>query len=634
MRSLRTKIGATYLLLVAVTVGVATFAAQSFTILSEDLRRLLDEDYRTVASAEGMAKALERQEGARIAWGTGDLDAALADFDEQGDQFRAWFNEADAVRSGEGLLDSIETTHDRYEAAAGRLYGALAAAETTRARPFERETAALAGGLRTLTFRVLDRTWAHMGAARARANADAERRSGLVLATALGALGLSLLLAGYLARTILGPIERLTDSVVALRQGRFRQTVPVRSNDELAELGREFNRMTERLAAFEAMGVQQLVAEKRKSETLVATMPSPVVVTGEDGRVLLLNEAARDLLGAPEGAWLDRPLGEVVPDATLRRVLAAPVPAPPEASGDGVAADEPETDEGEVVALESDGEPHHYRVRRRAVESGAGRLTVALLEDVTHFKRLDRLKTDFLAAVSHELRTPLMSMGMAVDLLRQDGAGLSDLQRDLLESVKDDNERLGRLVQGLLALARVESGTYRPPREPVRLAAVVEEGLGPLRLPYLEQGVALDVDVPESLPLVLGDAHHLGWVVTNLAGNALRYTPEGGRVTVTADADAHGVHLHVADTGTGVPPEALDAIFGAFVQVKAPGQATPGSLGLGLALARRVVEAHGGRIWAESVQAGPGDDPGGPSGSTFHVALPFDPDAVPAAARA
>ena len=142
-----------------------------------------------------------------------------------------------------------------------------------------------------------------------------------------------------------------------------------------------------------------------------------------------------------------------------------------------------------------------------------------------------------------------------------------------------------------------------------------------LRLPYREKGVGLDADVPPSLPTLDGDPQQLGWVVTNLVGNALKHTPEGGRVTVqagllSASDGAPGVlRLSVRDTGIGIPPGALLEIFDPFVQVKDRNAATPGSVGLGLHLAQRVVAAHDGRIWAESA---PGQ------GSTFHVELPLN----------
>jgi signal transduction histidine kinase len=268
-----------------------------------------------------------------------------------------------------------------------------------------------------------------------------------------------------------------------------------------------------------------------------------------------------------------------------------------------------------VFALHKEGGVQYFRRRQTyiEVEKHEG-LTVTVLEDVTHFKKLDQLKSDFLAAVSHELRTPLTSLGMAIDLLLQEVPDpISAMQRDLLETAKGDQARLKKLVGNLLDLARLESGTYIPAGEPVHLPNVVEEALAPLRLPFQEKGVCLQTHVSSGLSPIVGDAQHLGWVITNLAGNALRYTPAGGQVSIAFQQVDETIQVAVHDTGSGIPEEALDTIFDMFVQLKASDETTPGSLGLGLALARRVVEAHGGRIWAES-------KPG--LGSTFFFTLP------------
>ncbi len=548
-----------------------------------------------------------------------------------------------------------------------------------------RAAAAQSAELGRQLFLLLERYQTAMDLSSRRVQRSAGAGAALIWSASGAAVLITLLVGIQFARAIIEPIERLTRTVRAVRLGRLGRTVDIRSRDELGSLGREFNRMTARLADFEAMNVQTLVAEKRKTESLVETMPSPVFVTDAADRLVLANHAALALLAAAEdenavpvdaahpalsadtalGRWRDARLDAVVPAGPLREHLAPPHPpavssivdAVVDASGDGAlvptapSPSTPDDPSAAVFALVVDGEERFFRARHRLIpgdvsapdESGdsevRGMLRVTLLEDVTHFKRLDQMKTDFIAAVSHELRTPLMSIGMAVDLIREGTAGaVTEMQDDLLGSVKDDHARLKRLVGGLLSLARTESGLYAPVVEPLRLADVVAEAVAPLRLPFREHAVALDVDVPVDLPRLDGDAQHLGWVVSNLVGNALKHTPEGGRVAVTAraldaaaaprppartnsdSADAAplpagpAIHLTVRDSGEGIPGASLDAIFSAFVQIKDRNAATPGSVGLGLHLARRVVAAHSGRIWAESVVG---------EGSTFHVVLPL-----------
>jgi signal transduction histidine kinase len=301
--------------------------------------------------------------------------------------------------------------------------------------------------------------------------------------------------------------------------------------------------------------------------------------------VLLLNEAATDLLGIVRQGWYEQPLTDVVRDGVLLAHLSSRGAFPDDA------LQRPAADF--VFPLHREGRTLHYRRLRTRIDlEEQGSVTVTVLEDVTHFRQLDQFKSDFLAAVSHELRTPLTSLGISIELLLQEVTGeVNAVQRDLLQTARDDQDRLKKLVSNLLALTRVESGTYVPVREPVHLAGVVEEALASLRLPFQEKGVTLDGCLSSRLPLVAGEAQHLGWVVTNLIGNALRYTPADGTVTVRAWEADDMITLAVHDTGAGMPADALDTIFDMFVQLKASNETTPGSLGLGLALARRVVNA-------------------------------------------
>ena len=226
---------------------------------------------------------------------------------------------------------------------------------------------------------------------------------------------------------------------------------------------------------------------------------------------------------------------------------------------------------------------------------------VTLLQDVTRFKDLDRMKSEFIATVSHELRTPLTSLSMGIDILSQEVIGsVNQRQKDLLVAAKDDSERLRKLVKELLDLSKLESGKYEMKKELVDFRQLVADAVRPLRLPFEEKQIHLELDIPEHLSALSADSHQLSWVITNLLSNALRYTDKGGKVQLAAKEEKQGLLVTVTDTGHGIPQENLETVFDKFVQVKSSTETTPGSVGLGLAIAREVVEAHGGRIWVES----------------------------------
>ena len=248
-------------------------------------------------------------------------------------------------------------------------------------------------------------------------------------------------------------------------------------------------------------------------------------------------------------------------------------------------------------------------------ERGVTTGVVTLLQDVTRFKNLDLAKSEFIATVSHELRTPLTSLSMSVDILSQGVLGaVTDKQRELLGAAKDDCERLRKLVKELLDMSKLESGKYETKKEELVLQRIIDDALRPLRLPFREKQIDLEVWTESDLPPVIADAQQMAWVVTNLVNNALRFTESGGRVTVHARRDDATVRVSVSDTGKGIPADAQESIFDKFVQLKGSKETTPGSVGLGLAIAREVVEAHGGKIWVTS-------EPG--KGSTFFFTIPL-----------
>jgi signal transduction histidine kinase len=183
----------------------------------------------------------------------------------------------------------------------------------------------------------------------------------------------------------------------------------------------------------------------------------------------------------------------------------------------------------------------------------------------------------------------------------------------MLATAKDDCERLTKLVKELLDMSRLESGKYEPKQERISLRVLVEEALKPLRLQFREKGIRLETEIAGDTPEVPGDQQQLSWVVTNLVSNALRYTPAEGTVTVHSDVTDDAVRVSVKDSGRGIPRDAVEVIFDKFVQIKQATDATPGSVGLGLAIAKEVVEAHGGKIWVESSVG---------QGSTFFFTIP------------
>ncbi len=236
-----------------------------------------------------------------------------------------------------------------------------------------------------------------------------------------------------------------------------------------------------------------------------------------------------------------------------------------------------------------------------------------LFRDVTREKELDQMKNQLLSIVSHELRTPLASIkGFTTTLLRDDVQWDEATQRDFLKIIEEESDRLGELIDNLLDMSQTEAGALRIDREAVQLRNLVREAQE--RVSRRSDSHWFVVDLPAQLPRVWADPRRVRQVLNNLLENAIKYSPNGGQITVTCEVEGDFVLVSVADQGQGIPQEYFNRVFDRFFQVDSASTRKSGGIGLGLAIAKGIVEAHGGRIWVESA---PGQ------GSVFRFTLPL-----------
>ena len=344
------------------------------------------------------------------------------------------------------------------------------------------------------------------------------------------------------------------------------------------------------LAIANARLFAEAVNERAKLAAVIASTEDAIIVTDEANRLLLLNPAARRAFKIAEEDWIARPLADVVDNQALHDLFAR-------LSVKGTA---------QSAEIPTDGRTFYANL---APIPGVGK--VLAMQDITYLKKLDQIKSDFVATVSHDLRSPLSIIEGYIDLLK-DAGPLNTEQLDFVASIKAATRRMTRLVTDLLDLGKIEAGLGMEMR-PCALANIINQVVIGLREWAERKGVELRVELPENMPRVRGDSTRLGQVLTNLLDNALKYTPGGGRVTIQAMVEDDSVTVCVKDTGIGIEREHLPHIFEKFYRVGRGEMRDVAGTGLGLAIARSIIEVHGGRIWAES-------EPG--VGSTFRFALP------------
>lgn len=235
-----------------------------------------------------------------------------------------------------------------------------------------------------------------------------------------------------------------------------------------------------------------------------------------------------------------------------------------------------------------------------------------LLHDVTREREADAMKSQLLSTVSHELRTPLASIkGFATTLLRQDVRWDETTQRDFLRIIEEEADRLTEIIDNLLDMSQLEAGVLRVDKEPVQLRTLIRDVVDEMRMQTEAHWFV--VDLPSELPRASADSRRIRQVLHNLLENAVKYS-KGGQITLSCEVEERDVVVSVSDQGEGIPAEFLDQVFERFFQIDGATTRRVGGSGLGLSISRGIVEAHGGRIWAEST---PGQ------GSTFRFTLPL-----------
>jgi two-component system, OmpR family, phosphate regulon sensor histidine kinase PhoR len=322
---------------------------------------------------------------------------------------------------------------------------------------------------------------------------------------------------------------------------------------------------------------EQLRREQAETAALVESMVEGVVAADERGRVVTANPAARRLLGYEPG--------EPLPDLpALFRVKAAREVVDQVLQGAPVLDREIEMD-GAVILMNA-----------RPLPSGGA---VLVMHDLTAVRRLEAMRRDFVANVSHELKTPLTSIsGYAETLLGETPD--PEVARRFLTIILNNARRMQRLVDNLLDLAKIEAGHWRPEIEPVDLPSVARDTWNELRDRDTRAGIDFQLDVADDAATVVADPDSIEQVLTNLIENAARYTPPGGRIVCRARRENGGIAISVSDTGAGIPREHLPRIFERFYRSDPSRSRDEGGTGLGLAIVKHLVEAHGGRVSAES----------------------------------
>jgi len=402
---------------------------------------------------------------------------------------------------------------------------------------------------------------------------------------------LGILAAWVIARITTRPIRKLTVASERIASGELEQKITIETKDEVGELAQAFNEMSLKLKEM----VETISGERARLAAILDNMADGVIMTDSEGNILLANNAAAKLFNIKNAT--EKPLIEVVRDHEMDEVLKLCL----------------QTTKMQTAQYESGTSKRYIRVIAIPIAYDDMSGVLLLFQDLTELRNLQTTRRELIGNISHEFRTPLAGIKAMVETLRDGAVDDQEAARDFLARIDDEVERLTQIVVELTELSRIETGEAELRLEPVNLNLLVEEVITQLSPQIERQQLTAEKNIDANLPSVQADKRRIRQTIVNLIHNAIKFTNPGGKIMVTTRIHNGSVTVDISDTGIGIAKRDLPHVFERFY--KGDRDRSGGGTGMGLAIAKHVIEAHGGSIWVQSEEG---------KGSTFSFSLPVN----------
>ena len=397
-----------------------------------------------------------------------------------------------------------------------------------------------------------------------------------------------------LPSNIADPIKSLTESIKQIANQNYKERVHFESRSEFGDLANSFNTMAEKLQEYSESRLDKIIRGKKRIETLIDNMHDPIIGIDEDRKVLFVNDEALKITGLKKENFV----GKLIQDVAVANDLVRDIIK-------DVIVSEKSNLEKESMKIYADGKESYFEkeiVDINIVPTGEQQSRfigqVIMLRNITPFKELDLAKTNFLGTVSHEFKTPISSIQMGLQLLENNQIGtLNCEQKNLVNGIREDSNRLLKITGELLNITQVESGSIQLNMKESSIHKIIEYAVEANKSSAEQKHIHFKIDVEEGLSTVLADNEKTAWVLNNLLSNAIRYSYENSNIKINVRKIEDKIQFSVTDTGQGITPQYLSKIFDRYFRV--PGSKKEGT-GLGLSISKEFIEAQGGEITVKS----------------------------------
>ncbi|MCD0470618.1 ATP-binding protein [Flavobacterium sp. JAS] len=395
-----------------------------------------------------------------------------------------------------------------------------------------------------------------------------------------------------LPNNIANPIKELTQSIKEIANKNYSERVHFTNHNEYGDLAKSFNTMAQKLQEYNNSNLYKLFFEKKRLETLINNMHDPIIGLDQEGVILFVNDEALKIIGMKSEDVIGKSASTLALSNDLIRSLILKE----------LASDSQKKQPMKIFAhgKESyfDKETINITITPTGEEKEINIGDVIILRNITLFKELDFAKTNFIATVSHELKTPIASIKLSLQLLQNSKTGdMNDDQKQLVESIKDDSQRLLKITGELLNLSQLETGNIQLNIDKSNPYAIVNYAVEAVKVQAEQKQIKLVIDADENLQDVKADSEKTGWVLINYLSNAITYSSEKSTIIIRLKEENNQIVFQVIDTGKGIDARYKDKVFDKYFQI--PGSQKSGT-GLGLAISKEFIEAQNGIIGVES----------------------------------
>jgi len=560
---LKTKVALGGIFLFALLILVGALSFYYFNRITEEARGIVKDNYETLNYSRDMLKELDELNG-------GDNILATKNFEQN---LRA--QEKNITEHGEReLTDSLRKNFEALK--------------------LQKSPDSLRSLIRKNISGIMQLNLQAINKKNEAAKASAEKAKAIItiILTLCTLVGLTFLY--NFPSLVASPVAKLTQGIKAIANKNYSERIHLNRKDEFGQLADAFNSMAEKLDEYEHSNLSKILFEKKRAETVINSLKDASIGIDNKGAILFANEQALQLLNLKELEIVGQSQEGVQKKNDLFRFLLKEQNSTP-------------------FKIVVDGKENYFIKEIIEIKQGNEKAgNVIVLRNITSFKELDVAKTNFIATVSHELKTPLASSDFSLKLLEDTRVGeLSNEQKELIQQLKNDNQRMLKILSELLNMSQVEAGKIQLNMQDANPDVIVQNSVNSVANSAKEKQIIIRENIQEGLSSIKVDPDKLSWVLNNFLTNAIKFSPENGRIDMTVEQKDGQMIFSVSDYGPGIAEPYISKIFDRYFQV--PGRSDKKGSGIGLAICKEFIEAMKGRIWVKSVIG---------SGSQFGFNLP------------